>query len=312
MKKVLVWLLAVGWSCSAIAVETEKVPAYLQTTSVNVKSDRSQGSGSIVIRKIEGIDTAFILTAAHVTEGLRTITTIIDQDGRDKKVVSYRDASVLQERIENGQTVGEVRVSCRVVAVSYKNDIAILQVRWPGLYREGVEFDTSGAIPTSGTALFHCGSPGGQDIGFNSLTNGIMSATGRMIDMGNGVRQYDQITCPSLPGSSGGAVVRVQNGEYVGTLTLGLRGSDSFSWIVPIRRTITWANSVGLGHLFDPKLKPLTKAELDKIDLESGDDGKVSRESSPTSPPDGNVRKLIRLVPQQDNLLYDILTHRAL
>jgi serine protease Do len=248
----------------------ESIAERIQRCTVNVQADNAQGSGTIIVRKIDGNDVAFILSAHHVVDGLREVRTVI-KNGSEKKVVTYKDAHVLQEKIENGLTVGEIRVRCKVLCVSNVHDLAVLQVMWNGVYRDGVEFDLSGAPPAVGLGVFHAGSPGGKDIGAGSVTSGIVSALARSIDMGEGSQPYDQTTAPSLPGSSGGAIVNSSNGLYLGTLTLGLGNSSGFNWIVPIRRTLTWADEAGIRYIFDPKAKPLTNQTLSEVKIEGAD-----------------------------------------
>lgn len=271
---------------TAFAVEPAAVPAYLQKISVTVRAGNSGGSGVTIIRKIDGKDTTFVLTAHHVIDGLRRVETKII-DGREVKKVIYDDAQIVQEKVLNGRTVGDSRAYCKVFACSEKHDIALLQVRWDGLYSDGAVFVLDKSVTPVGTELFHCGSPAGQELGHNSLTPGIIASNGRLFND----LPYDQTTVSALPGSSGGVVARKSDGLYVGTLTLGLRGTDTFNYIVPIRRTLEWAEKAGLRYIFDPAAAPLTQEQLDKVPLETNrvDMGTRAADSPPTTNPSSHI-----------------------
>ena len=76
--------------------------------------------------------------------------------------------------------------------------------------------------------------------GANSMTDGIMSQHGRLINK----KEFDQVTVVAFPGSSGGGVY-LENGLYVGMLVRGAR-TQGFNLIVPIRRIRAWAEKANV------------------------------------------------------------------
>lgn len=265
---VLVCFLALCVPCYADGIGVD-----LQSVSVNVAAGRSQGSGVLFIAELGGRQTTWVLTANHVVDGLRSVKDVISDDGVTKKSVTYRDAEVVQERVSNGRGVGEKRFYAKVVSVHKQRDLALLRVRIDGEFHVGAKMYLDESIPEPGTALFHCGAPGGKDIGGTaSLTAGIVSRIGALIpDFGgseHGV--FDQVTCSAMGGSSGGLVALQDDGRVVGLITLGLRGSDSFHWMVPSRSILEFLDEIGARWVVDPKAeRPESEASL-KMPLEVG------------------------------------------
>lgn len=253
------------YASSALALEPAEVPEHLQKVAVTVKTNYASGSGTILARKIEGKCYGFVLTAHHVIDDLRRVETRIE-DGSEVKEIKYDNVKFTQERVIDGVTVGETTMFCKVIATSPKYDIAVLMCLWPDKFSETdtVPFFKDG-LPGVGVEVFHCGSPSGQELGHNSLTDGIIAANGRMFDE----LPYTQTTAAALPGSSGGMVVLKSNAEYVGMLTLGIRGTDSFNYIVPSDRIIKWAKSVGFEYLVDPSADAPTLEEVFDLPIES-------------------------------------------
>lgn len=237
----------------------------LQNASVTIKAGRSQGSGVYVTRCLEGRDVTFILTAGHVIDHLKRTRTEI-KEGKELKIVGFDDVGLVQEFQQDGRKVGETNFVARVLRYSdaeLGDDLALLQVRKYNFTKATVDFYLEHKTPAIGTDLYHVGSLLGQ-VGANSLTTGIISQTGRVLNLagGEGV-VFDQTTATAFPGSSGGGVFLKSDGRYVGTLVRG--AGEGFNLIVPIRRVHAWATAAGVAWLLDPKLKQPTLAELAKL-----------------------------------------------
>jgi hypothetical protein len=190
------------------------VPAHLQRVSATVKTGDGQGSAVLFVREIDGKPVTFAWTAGHCVEGLRKTREIIDAKGGKRQVVEYPDVQIVQELIENGRCVGEVKFDAQVVKVSDSNDgedLALLRVHKTGFAAESARFYLDGQIPEVGSDLFHCGSMLGQ-MGSNSITTGVLSQIGRML----GKKELDQVSAPARPGSSGGGVY-LRDGRCVGS-----------------------------------------------------------------------------------------------
>lgn len=263
------------------ADENDNLGAYLQSISVNVKAGLSQGSGTlIIIHGEEGNDNArsvWVLTAAHVVSGLRKVDTRID-GGRETKIVRYDDAVVVQEQISKGRSVGTVSYDAKVINVDSDRDIALLRVRKDDAFLplgediKRIDFYLGEHIPGAGTGIYHCGAPGGFEVGGTAtLTHGIISRVGvKIVEYGGsefGI--FDQTDCAALPGSSGGMVVRASDGKWVGMITLGLRSSSSFHWFVPVRSVKEWAKEIGAEWLLNHEIKkPKDEDFMKKVMLE--------------------------------------------
>jgi len=253
----------------------EAIGPMLQRTSVNVYCSTSygggaQGSGTIFLTQVDGQPAAFIITANHVVDGLREVHKAIIS-GSSKQVVSYRDAQVIQEQVEEGRTVGEIKYDAKVINVDTRRDIALLRVRKGDFSDVGASFYLGEILPV-GTEIYHCGAPGGKDLGgTSSLTAGIISRIGvRIPDFGGGSELgiFDQTDTAALGGSSGGMIARKSDGKWIGMITLGLQSGDNFHWLVPVRSVKEWAEEIEIMWLLDPTLDRPTEADLEKIPLE--------------------------------------------
>jgi S1-C subfamily serine protease len=234
---------------STVAQAQEDLAAALQAVSVTVKADRACGSGVLISRQIGDEHVSFVLTAAHVVDRLRSERRTV-VGGRQAILVEYRDATILYELIERGRKVGEVRLLARMIRYSdadHGEDLALLMVRKRGLSKRTAVF-TEGFVPESlGTRLYHVGSMLGVG-GANSMTSGIVSFTGRVVQLSNGSGTvFDQVTCPAFNGSSGGGVF-IADGPRAGALMgLVVRGAgETFVLVVPTRRIRAWTRRVGV------------------------------------------------------------------
>ena len=254
-----------------VFLSAASVGEQLQSASVTVATSSGSGSGAIVLRTPEGEpEIAFVLTAAHVVESCRQVRDIVTVDGTSKKAITYEDVAVRQDKIEDGRTVGELRLQCRVLNVDNRRDVALLMVRAKGLFSTGVSFYLDAPIPAVGTSVYHCGSPAGQ-MNAASLTGGIIAQVGRRIPdfVGDENGYYDQIDAATRPGSSGGIIALQADGRYIGMLTVGLTGSDSFGYMTPIRLIRDWAREVKAEWVLDSKQKAPAREQILKMPIES-------------------------------------------
>lgn len=224
----------------------------LQDISVTVKAGFSEGSGVIITRsvKTEGNKTEeinFVWTAAHVIDTLRSVRGVIE-NGQPKKIVEFKDAQIVQELVENGRRVGELKMDAKVIKYSDATDgedLALLMVRKRSFIKNNAEFYNGEGKPVPiGAELYHVGSLLGQT-GSNSMTRGIVSQVGRVLSLGTGDGTvFDQTTVTAFPGSSGGGVFLSERsgdkaGQYMGMLVRG--AGETFNLIVPVRRMREWA-----------------------------------------------------------------------
>jgi S1-C subfamily serine protease len=308
----LLFFLALMLGCSKvlhggetvnIEVTAEVVPPQigpmLQKLSVNVLAPRdyrsSQGSGTIFLSDVyldEDTETAmpaaFVITAHHVVAGLREVSTVIGSDGSELSSIRYRDAQVTQEQVENSRTVGEVKYDAKVISVDPRRDIALLRVRKGDFADLGASFYLGKSVPSAGTEIYHCGAPGGKEIGGTcSLTSGIISRIGvRIPGFGGGSELgiFDQTDTAALGGSSGGMIALRSNGEWIGMITLGLRAGDNFHWVVPQRSVLSWAKEVNIMWLFDKDLQRPTEDDIKAIVLENISPGYAGENKAAPTP----------------------------
>lgn len=267
--KFLLPLLLVAASLVASVASADPLVQKLQEQSVTIKSGDGQGSGVLFTRK-DGDDTVtYVWTAAHVIEHLRKIRSVVI-NGSPKLVVEFEDAQIVQEYKQDGRRIGEVKMEARVIRYSdaeQGEDLALLQVRKRNFTttEDTAVFYNGEAIPEIGTELYHVGSLLGQ-FGANSLTTGVVSQIGRVLDLGaNGVI-FDQTTVTAFPGSSGGGVFLKTNGQYVGMLVRG--AGEQFNLIVPVRRLRDWAKSAKVEWAIDPTIDVPSAEELKKLPVE--------------------------------------------
>lgn len=239
----------------------------LQDVSVTIKSGSSQGSGVLFTRKVGDETITYVWTAAHVVDNLRKTRSVV-VDGSPKIVVEFDDAQIVQEFKQNGRRIGEIKMEARVVRYSDSEegeDLALLEVRKRNFVGPEVTVEFyRGDIPPIGTELYHVGSLQGQ-FGANSLTSGIVSQIGRVLNLGKGT-VFDQTTVTAFPGSSGGGVFLKSDGKYVGMLVRG--GGEQFNFIVPARRLLAWAKEAKIEWAVDPNVAIPSEAELKKLPIE--------------------------------------------
>ena len=304
--------------CNTLLAQAEdKLVQHLQDISVTVKAPgalgESQGSGVIITREVksskEGNETEvvnFVWTAAHVVDNLRSVRNIIE-NGQPKKVIEFKDAQIVQELVENGRKVGEIKMDARVIRYSDSEDgqdLALLMIRKRNFVAASAQFylEDDQIIPI-GTELFHVGSLLGQ-VGSNSMTRGIMSKVGRVLDLGSsGGAVFDPTTVTAFPGSSGGGVyLSDQNGDnsgkYIGMLVRG--AGEGFNFIVPVRRMNEWANKVKVPWALDPAVAiPSVKELLDQPieDASFVKDGKTIKADAEESNKKHGLHFMIRITP---------------
>ncbi len=232
--------------------DPQTIIKHLQNISVTIKStsggglfgaSSSQGSGVVFTRKDGADTTSYIWTAGHVIDNLKSQRTVVI-NGSPKIVTEFKDAQVVAEFQEDGRKVGETTVDARVIRYSDPEtgrDLALLQVRKKNFatVADSSVFYSDAVMPPVGTKLYHVGSLLGQ-FGSNSLTQGTISQTGRVLQLSAAAGVvFDQTSVTAFPGSSGGGVFLEKNGEYIGMLVRG--AGEQFNFIVPIREMRQWA-----------------------------------------------------------------------
>ena len=292
IKKSLMLILLFA-STAVGQVQNKALYQHLQDVSVTVKSFAGEGSGVIVTREVTNSSgkkekVNFVWTAAHVVDGLRSVRVVI-KDGKPTTVVEFKDAQIVKELVENGRRVGEIKMEAKVIKYSDADngeDLALLMVRKKGFIDKTTTFHASDEAVPIGTELYHVGSLLGQ-AGSNSMTRGILSQIGRVLDLGTGDGVvFDQTSCPGFPGSSGGGVflserTKGHEGHYVGMLVRG--AGETFNLIVPVRRMRKYAKSNGVLWALDQKAPTPTYENILKLPVEGTIDSKGDKRGKSSS-----------------------------
>ncbi len=122
-----------------------------------------------------------------------------------------------------------------VVGIDEKTDVAVVKINAPKNELKTLPFGASNKVRI-GEWVLAIGNPFGYD---NTVTTGIISATGRrtQFNQGNGYYNYIQTDAAINPGNSGGPLVNLQ-GEVIGINTLIVSKSGGYqglSFAIPIR-----------------------------------------------------------------------------
>lgn len=244
--------------------EETNIAKHLQDISITVKAGGSSGSGVIFTRTNSNNETVnFVWTAAHVIRSLRSEREVIASDGSKRTIVEFQDAKLYKILIEDGRTVGNLEMNCEVIKYSDSEngqDLALLKLRKRSFIKESVRFFLEDKILEPGVEILHVGSLLGTE-GANSLTSGIISQNGRLINK----LIYDQFTASSFPGSSGGGLF-LHDGRYVAMLTRG--AGETFSLGVPIRRIKEWVRKNKLEWAINHSIPLPSDEEINNMPIE--------------------------------------------
>jgi len=261
-----------------VAKEKKNIAGHLQDISVTIVSKNGsgaggEGSGVVKTRKLQdGASVNFIWTAAHVIDNLRKTRTAIDpKTGTQKTVVEFDDAMVVKSISQGGRAVGKLELMAEVIRYNKEEDLALLRLRKTDFIQSSVDFYLDKEIPQIGTELLHVGSLLGQ-VGSNSMTTGIMSQHGRILDK----KVFDQTTVNAFPGSSGGGVY-LKDGRMIGMLVRG--AGETFNLIVPIRRIREWAKHAKIEWAIDDTIPVPSEQDLDRIPVEDSNLGTLIEEA---------------------------------
>jgi len=195
-------------------VLAESAPEVLRTVDVRTAvTDAVAKVGPAVVTVINNLSTGGPGSTASGSG------VIISKDGyivTNNHVV--RDNQSLEVILRNGKTV-----SAQLVGTDAFVDLAVLRVSEP--VPAVAELGNSDALKPGETAIA-IGSPLGQFQ--NTVTVGVVSATGRNVDTGNGYQMEGMVQTDAAinPGNSGGPLVNLA-GQVIGINTLALRGDGS-------------------------------------------------------------------------------------
>lgn len=231
MKPILALACLLGLAAPAAAWDIDKMNAQIEQTNVIVSGICS---GTVI-----DVKQRLVLTAHHcITDSLReTEKEEVDPvTGEIKKRTVMEKAPMYIEtwKRQDFDVVTSEQHTAVIRGWDDQADIAILEVvdkDWKAAMAAPLAPDTYQY--KRGVKVFAVGNPG---ITFdNSLTEGIISAPARKLDLGRGKVPFFQMSAGVIGGNSGGAIYN-EEGEIIGTLSAGVRGS-SIGLAVPIAKT---------------------------------------------------------------------------
>lgn len=224
--------------------------------------ERAAGSGVIKTRKLpSGESVSFVWTAAHTIEGLRIPKKIIDvTTGFTKTKVEFDDCIVVKPLNQDGRYVGKIEFLAQIIRYDRQEDLAILKIRKKDFSSGSVKFYQDKELIPLGTRVWHVGSLLGE-IGSNSMTEGVLSQHGRIIDR----KVFDQVSAAAFPGSSGGGVF-LNDGRMIGMVTKGI--AETFHFTIPAYRMREWSRNSNVEWAFDDQIPMISEQELKKLPVE--------------------------------------------
>lgn len=262
----LSWILLLALASPSPAAD---VMDHLQAITVVVEANGGEGTGTLFTRRVGSETRTYVWTAAHVAAGLRQATPHVDSDtGEPRLKVTFGVAQIIQEVVEHGAKVDEVRLPAKVIrysSIEDGHDLALLEIFKRNVADVSAEFHLNERIPPIGAPVIHVGNLVGEYA--NSTTMGIISAIGRVLVWDNkNPRVFDQTTALSAKGSSGGGIF-LRNGTYIGMVQ---RAPErvAVNFICPVRRIRKWAEEAGVAWAMDPSVPMPSDQELADLPVE--------------------------------------------
>lgn len=184
----------------------------------------AQGSGVVVKRGAR----LFVWTAAHVVDDC--------------------DSVVIRSYIRhNGERVGHMDFTARVLERNDSLDVALLWLVSPESYFESADF--AGPEPARvGDSVYHVGNYWGAEFD-GSVSTGVISQIGVRPKYSDWPWKFplDQTTAFVVYGSSGGGIFRHSDNKLIGIIVGGpAPGQADVNLFVPIRAIHSWATDVSI------------------------------------------------------------------
>ncbi|MEM2592890.1 MAG: serine protease [Thermofilaceae archaeon] len=238
-------LLIVGMSST-----DEPATSLTDIVSATWAVETDEGKASATLFKSVKDGAWYAITAGHVVERLKEVKEDV-KDGQKVSRVVWKDVFLVQKISESiGEEeieVGSIRLRAKVIdcSPSDEEDVALLKLYALPFPCKGAAVAPASLKIQTGLHVFHVGNLYGELTA--SLTDGIVSAVGRVIDN----TTYLQVTTPAVPGSSGGGVYAEHEGKwyYIGMIVRGSTESSNVNLAVPLSRIRKWLRSIGHAHV---------------------------------------------------------------
>ena len=219
------------------------IPDCIWNTCVKIDAKDQYGSGVV----FNNGKYTYIWGCAHVVAPNQTIKTVMDlRTGKPTLLVTYADAAVSQNLVEDGRHVGERLLFGKIIRYSKREDLSLIKLYATNRFKQGVVFYEG--VPVVGSDIWSVTCPGASP-GHTTTSKGIVSAIGRLRlsgahDVTTGII-YDQVQIAGTYGSSGGGVFCAHSNRCIGLLTEYLVSPTQYSasmfCMAPSRRIIAFA-----------------------------------------------------------------------
>lgn len=250
MKKMLTaFVLLLAFALPAHADEAFDWDSYIEQSNVLIGAGgRDFCSGTVISKAKRLILTAYHCVDARVTrEEVETVDPITGEI-RKRTIEKRLDLEVAMKVTKNFEVVSQRRFLAKIKGRDKDGDVALIQVTdesWVPPME--AKFAPDDFVLKRGMPVFVIGNPAVQFD--NSLTQGIVSAPERTVDVEGVKLRLFQIDALAIGGNSGGQVVN-NKGEIIGTLTGGI--GDTLNFVVPISVTKTMLRNSGFRDVIEP------------------------------------------------------------
>lgn len=235
-------------------ITAEVLDEYTVTVVVYDKSEKLNGCGTGFIFHGKG-GTTYVWTAAHVVAAARAERNKFDGTIEVSKTITGEHDRIV------GRTVYESEVlkysnHPSLKDMSLGEDLAILKLTKKKRLGKSVVFCTAKNF-TRGMKVAHMGTMTGWNGGLTFAEGHLGNPHVEYME-----KDYHLFVLPALRGSSGGPIIRKDNGHVVAMLT---RGRDAvFNLCVPSYRMRAWADKVGAKYAYDASMD-FKKGDIEEV-----------------------------------------------
>lgn len=192
-------------------------------------TDQGQVSGTGIVLNGDG----YVVTNAHVVEGATAVSVVLT-DSTEKKDESDDSSKSVAEQIledQNGEQNDNNTIEAEIIGKDTQTDLAVLKVDRTDL--KPAEFGTSSNIMVGELAIV-IGNPLGFDLA-NTVTSGIISATGRKLTIEDRTMTLIQTDASINSGNSGGPLINAY-GQVIGITSAKVSSTygEGLGFAIPI------------------------------------------------------------------------------
>lgn len=211
--------------------------------------------GGVCSGTIIDVQERLVLTAYHCITGQlveEEVKEIDDKTGevKTKLVQKRKPLDITVHKIADYEIVSSSSYLVKIVGTDSDNDIALLQVT-DKAYAPAMaaRLAPDSFVIRRGVRIYAVGNPG--VVYDNSITEGIISAPQRTINMEGKDLRFFQHSASIIGGNSGGSILN-ENGELIGTVSAGVRGAN-IGFAVPISFSKEMIRKAGFAKVLETK-----------------------------------------------------------